>query len=56
MLGDKVVLVTGSSSGIGLATAKAAAAQGARVILHGPSEAELEAASAGLGKTYSKTL
>lgn len=38
MLKDKVILITGSSSGIGLATARLAIAQGAKVILHGKIE------------------
>ncbi|NRP21771.1 putative oxidoreductase [Ensifer adhaerens] len=49
MLEEKVILITGSSSGIGLATAKAAVAKGAKVILHGSSVTKLEAASAQLG-------
>ena len=49
MLKDKVILITGSSSGIGLATARAAKEQGARVILHGSSRAKLEAAAQTLG-------
>lgn len=48
MLEDKVVLITGSSSGIGLATAKAAIDAGAKVILHGSAKAKLEAAAASL--------
>lgn len=40
MLKDKIILITGSSSGIGLATAKLAKEYGAMVILHGKSESE----------------
>jgi NAD(P)-dependent dehydrogenase (short-subunit alcohol dehydrogenase family) len=42
-LRDRVVLVTGSSDGIGKAVALAAAAHGARVILHGRNVKRLEA-------------
>lgn len=49
MLENKVILITGSSSGIGLATAKAAAAAGAKVILHGSSQEKLTAAAAAIG-------
>lgn len=47
-LRDKVVLVTGSSRGIGLATALAFAAEGCRLILSGRSDESLEAAEATL--------
>jgi NAD(P)-dependent dehydrogenase (short-subunit alcohol dehydrogenase family) len=40
MLKDKIILITGSSSGIGLATAKLAKGYGAIVILHGRDESE----------------
>lgn len=43
ILHDRVVLVTGASDGIGRAVAKAAAAHGARVILHGRNVGKLEA-------------
>ncbi|MBS0583947.1 MAG: SDR family oxidoreductase [Proteobacteria bacterium] len=45
----KTVLVTGGSSGIGLATAKAFASEGARVIITGRDAAALEQAKASLG-------
>ena len=44
----RVVLVTGSTDGIGRATARALAAGGAEVILHGRSKPKVEAALAGL--------
>jgi NAD(P)-dependent dehydrogenase (short-subunit alcohol dehydrogenase family) len=43
LLKDRVVLVTGASDGIGRAVAKAAAAHGAQVILHGRNVRKLEA-------------
>jgi len=49
MLSGKVVVITGSTSGIGLGTARAAMAQGAKVFLHGPTAAAVEAASIELG-------
>lgn len=46
---DKTVLVTGGSSGIGLASAKAFAAEGARVVITGRDAVALEHAQAALG-------
>ena len=43
ILKDRVILVTGASDGIGKAVAEAAAAHGARVILHGRNVRRLEA-------------
>ena len=40
MLKDKTILITGSSSGIGAATARLAKEYGAKVILHGKDESE----------------
>ncbi|MGF6756717.1 SDR family oxidoreductase [Paraburkholderia sp. GAS334] len=45
----KTVLVTGGNSGMGLATAQAFAAEGARVVITGRDEATLETAKATLG-------
>ncbi|MBA3453316.1 MAG: SDR family NAD(P)-dependent oxidoreductase, partial [Deltaproteobacteria bacterium] len=42
----RVVLVTGSTDGIGRATARALAAAGAKVILHGRSKPKVDAALA----------
>ena len=49
MLQGKVILVTGSSSGIGLAIARAAQAEGATVVLHGIEAEALARAAVDLG-------
>jgi len=49
MLKGKVVVITGSTSGVGFGTAKAAIEAGARVFIHGPTKAAVDAASAALG-------
>lgn len=49
MLQGKVILITGSSSGIGLAIARAARAEGATVVLHGIETEALARAAAELG-------
>ncbi|KQP02090.1 glucose 1-dehydrogenase [Pseudorhodoferax sp. Leaf265] len=48
-LNDKIALVTGGSSGIGLGAAKELIAQGAQVFITGRRQAELDAAVAELG-------
>ena len=53
MLQDKVALVTGSTSGIGLGIAHALAASGAHVVLNGFGDAqEIEALRAGIEQRY----
>src|SRR5690349_12831828 len=48
-LGDKVVVVTGGASGIGLVTARTFAAEGARLVLGDVNEAALRTVVAELG-------
>jgi NAD(P)-dependent dehydrogenase (short-subunit alcohol dehydrogenase family) len=48
-LADRTVVILGGSSGIGLATAMAAKAEGARVVITGRSRERLDAAHADLG-------
>lgn len=48
-LKDKAVLVTGSTTGIGEATARLCVAEGARVMVHGRNEARAQALCAELG-------
>src|SRR5437879_7094451 len=48
-LANNTVVILGGSSGIGLATAKAAQAEGARVIITGRSREKLDTARAALG-------
>ena len=45
MLTDKVLIVTGAGSGIGLATAMILAKSGARLVLAGHEKASIEAAA-----------
>src|SRR6201984_380000 len=53
---DKVALVTGAASGLGLATVKAFAESGASVVLADWDEKEVQAAAKGLAEAGHKTL
>ena len=48
-LAGKAILVTGSSTGIGYAMAERLIAEGAKVLIHGRDQAEVDAAVAKLG-------
>jgi NAD(P)-dependent dehydrogenase (short-subunit alcohol dehydrogenase family) len=49
MLEGRVIVITGSTSGVGFGTARAAKAAGAKVFLHGPTAEAVENASVELG-------
>ncbi|HJU24786.1 MAG TPA: SDR family NAD(P)-dependent oxidoreductase [Casimicrobiaceae bacterium] len=49
-IAQKIALVTGSTAGIGLATARALAREGARVTVNGRTKARVDAAIAGIGR------
>jgi NAD(P)-dependent dehydrogenase (short-subunit alcohol dehydrogenase family) len=51
-LAGKVVLITGSTTGIGEATARLCVAEGARVMVHGTNEERAKAVSSDLGAGY----
>src|SRR4051794_15322169 len=53
---NKVALVTGTASGLGLATAKAFAESGARVVLTDWNEKDVQAAAKEIAKKGHKTL
>jgi NAD(P)-dependent dehydrogenase (short-subunit alcohol dehydrogenase family) len=49
MLEGRIIVITGSTSGVGFGAAQAAQAAGAKVFIHGPSAEEVERASIALG-------
>jgi NAD(P)-dependent dehydrogenase (short-subunit alcohol dehydrogenase family) len=49
MLSGRVIVITGSTSGVGFGTAQAALEAGAKVFIHGPTREAVAAASAALG-------
>lgn len=51
-LKDQVVLITGASSGIGKATARAFAAEGARLVLNGRGKTRLDALALEIGESH----
>ena len=55
-LGEQVVVITGASSGIGLATARRAAAKGARVVLVAREESDLQRVTQEINATGGKAI
>jgi NAD(P)-dependent dehydrogenase (short-subunit alcohol dehydrogenase family) len=53
LLKDKVILITGSTTGIGAAAAKLCVAEGAKVMIHGRNEAQAKKLSQELGNNTS---
>ncbi len=56
LLAGRRALITGSTRGVGIATARRFLAEGASVLLHGRSEAAVGAAVASLGAAYDQRL
>ena len=55
-IGEQVVVITGASSGIGLATARSAAAKGARVLLIAREKSDLERATQEINATGGRAI